>query len=507
MAYVPGYDYDIFISYAHVDNLTAEEDEDGWVAQFQKHLEVRLSMLAGRVGLVKIWWDDRLDGSRLFDKTIQDAINGSALFVALTSNGYLASEYCQQELGWFHGKAQQEPVGLTLGDRARIFNLLLQNIPYQSWPEKYGRTSGYPFHDAERDDELGAPHDPKEKAFKQQLRELSEAIFGTLKTCKEVTASGKAPTNAAPGANSEPAKEKEAVAATATTGQTVFLADTSDALRTLRRRIVNELQQQGITLAAQIPPPYEAAAHDEKVRAELRQTQLSVHLLDAYPGRELEGAPEKAYPQRQAELAIESAQPQMIWLPQGLDLATVEDEAYRVFLTGLESGQRGQASYRVIRETPSAITREIVAQLAQLNQSATDDDTFSAALLDTHLKDQLHALELSKYLLERNVTPYVNPEADDPSKNIRVLEERLKQVSRLIVVFGNVAEEWVRARLSEAVKIALTENYPLKALGVYFAPPRQKGSVKFSLGLLPIHQFDSQDLNNPQSLAPLLGEA
>ncbi len=55
---------------------------------------------------------------------------------------------------------------------------------------------------------------------------------------------------------------------------------------------------------------------------------------------------------------------------------------------------------------------------------------------------------LSKYLLERNVTPYVNPEADDPSKNIRVLEERLKQVSRLIVVFGNVAEEWVRARLS-----------------------------------------------------------
>jgi hypothetical protein len=59
-------------------------------------------------------------------------------------------------------------------------------------------------------------------------------------------------------------------------------------------------------------------------------------------------------------------------------------------------------------------------------------------------------------------------------------------VSRLIIVFGNVAEEWVRARLGEAVKIAITEDCPLKACGIYFAPPRRKASDgKFNLGFLP----------------------
>ena len=93
MSYLPGFDYDIFISYAHVNNQRADERDEGWVAQFQKHLEVQLSMLVGRVGVVKIWWDTELDGSRLFDQTIQDRINRSALFIALTSNGYLASDY------------------------------------------------------------------------------------------------------------------------------------------------------------------------------------------------------------------------------------------------------------------------------------------------------------------------------------------------------------------------------------------------------------------------------
>jgi len=32
MNYVPGYGYDIFVSYAQVDDLTGRDDEDGWVS-------------------------------------------------------------------------------------------------------------------------------------------------------------------------------------------------------------------------------------------------------------------------------------------------------------------------------------------------------------------------------------------------------------------------------------------------------------------------------------------
>ena len=48
-AFVPGYEYDIFISYAHVDNLTVRPEEPGWVEQFHKHLEVQLTKHFGRV--------------------------------------------------------------------------------------------------------------------------------------------------------------------------------------------------------------------------------------------------------------------------------------------------------------------------------------------------------------------------------------------------------------------------------------------------------------------------
>jgi hypothetical protein len=48
---------------------------------------------------------------------------------------------------------------------------------------------------------------------------------------------------------------------------------------------VNELKQSpDIELAAAVPPPFEAAGHDQAVRAELEEAQLSVHLLDAFPG-------------------------------------------------------------------------------------------------------------------------------------------------------------------------------------------------------------------------------
>src|SRR5215216_993083 len=163
MGYVTGFDYDIFISYAHVDNETADKGDPGWVSLFREHLEVQLSKRIGRIGAVKMWQDPTLEGSQLFDQTIRDGINRSAIFLALTSTGYLASEYCQQELKWFCSKANSEPVGLSVGDRMRVFNLLLNNIPHKQWPQEFGRTSGYPFHDADRDDEFGYPTDPREK--------------------------------------------------------------------------------------------------------------------------------------------------------------------------------------------------------------------------------------------------------------------------------------------------------------------------------------------------------
>ncbi len=50
MAYVDGFEHDVFLSCAPVDDQTASEGERGWVSAFEEHLRVALDRRAGGVG-------------------------------------------------------------------------------------------------------------------------------------------------------------------------------------------------------------------------------------------------------------------------------------------------------------------------------------------------------------------------------------------------------------------------------------------------------------------------
>ncbi|HRH38874.1 MAG TPA: toll/interleukin-1 receptor domain-containing protein, partial [Flavobacteriales bacterium] len=177
MALVPGYEFDIFISYAHVDNTPLPGEKERWVEFFYKTLDIMLAKRFGRADMVKIWWDDRkLDGSTVFDGSIANGVDRSALIICLDSPGYAASTYCQQELDRFHGKAKAEPFGLQIGDRSRIVHVLLNNIPHDRWPSELQGTTGFPFHNSERRDDPGDALDPGSIAFNEQMRDLRDAV-------------------------------------------------------------------------------------------------------------------------------------------------------------------------------------------------------------------------------------------------------------------------------------------------------------------------------------------
>ncbi len=129
MALIPGYEYDIFISYAHVDNAMFPGQTAGWIEQFYTNLNLLLAQRFGRMDMVKIWWDSKkLDGSTDFDDSISSGIEKSAIMICLNSPVYLASAYCKQELDLFYKKASAEKTGLKIADRSRIINVLLNFI-------------------------------------------------------------------------------------------------------------------------------------------------------------------------------------------------------------------------------------------------------------------------------------------------------------------------------------------------------------------------------------------
>lgn len=464
MALIPGYEYDIFISYAHLDNATFPGQEDGWIKQFCNNLELYLAKRFGRMGMVKIWWDSkRLDGAVLFDDSIADGIKKSAIMISLNSTSYEASDYCKQELETFYNKAKSDGIGLNIGNRSRIFHLLLNNVPYQQWPKELSGTSGFPFHDAEDPEDIGDCVETTSDAFKKEMRNLRDAIHkiltdfpkeqvitDTLEELKSI-------------------EEDDAF--------TIYIGAVSQTLRSPRKRIIAELEKKGFKIIAEIPPTNDAEAHDKAVKEAIQKAELTIHLLDQYEGSEIPGTGTSFYPQKQAEIAMETTAPQMIWMPSEIDYDEVEEPSYKTFLENIEAGNVFEKKYEFIKGPKSSLANEIIVMTEELKDKKHDqiaDEGPLSVLLDTHFNDQIYAMDLSKALLQNNIQPYINPQEDDPRKNMEMLSQRMSQVKKLVFLYGNSSKEWVIERMNAALQLMLKNNYPIEDFFIYMAPPHKE---------------------------------
>lgn len=94
MPYVPGCQYDLFISYA------CENNRDSWVEQFEKALGQELAELLGRQFSPKesIYFDRRdIEVCQSVPETLTRASRDSAILVPILSPGYLTSQWCDRE--------------------------------------------------------------------------------------------------------------------------------------------------------------------------------------------------------------------------------------------------------------------------------------------------------------------------------------------------------------------------------------------------------------------------
>src|SRR5277367_5508488 len=112
MAIIPGLGYDLFISYAHADNIAAEDGE-GWVTSFVNRLRAALAQRLGAAQDLTIFRDDSemRANSRLPD--LLTATRSSALFLVIGSPSYVAHDWTKRELAAFI-QQNQDPTRLFL---------------------------------------------------------------------------------------------------------------------------------------------------------------------------------------------------------------------------------------------------------------------------------------------------------------------------------------------------------------------------------------------------------
>ena len=472
MGYIPGFDYDIFITYSHTDNINIE-DEEGWVEQFYKILRISLWQSIGTEE-IKIWWDDkRMDGGVIFDDAIAEGIKKSAILLCLNSPSFLNSNYCKKELELFYNTAKYDSIGLKVEDRSRIINVLLNNIPYLQWPTELSGTSGFPFHDVkEEDDEEDRGHklDPDTPAFKEKVNDLCDSLAKLIEILARPVE-----------------KEPEF---------SIYFGDVTETLSKVKKLTLKALEKEGFNIITGLPPPDDEDQHATAVREKLKESALAVHLLNQFPGREIEGEDTMWYPQKQVELGFKYAKQQLIWVPKELDINLIDEEPYKVFMQQLDSGKMVSDKIEYIRGTKGDLPQQIKNLAEQLKKQFLQPVKGKlSVLLDTHYNDQMYALELSKSLLENQIQPFINPQDDDPRKNINVLEDRISQVNKLVFFYGNVAADWVVERMKAAKQLILSNRYPLKEFVVLMLPPHKDPNDK-----IIEQQFKVSVVNNSDTL-------
>ena len=484
--------HDIFLSYAHNDN-TAEGAKPRWVKSFGEQLSAKLLKQCGEA--VDVWWDQTdLDRSQVFDEVIAKAVKSSAICVSLVSRSYIKRPYCKQELEWFAGTGDLK----TRSGHLRVFAVLLHRMPFDQWPPACQGTSGFEFFDPQFE---GWSHavDVDTEDFDQGQWKLVSELAKVLDEMRQLGAPASGPAVVAQ-------KAAEPVAAG---GFRVFLGCASDELAPDRAFLKKQLQNNGVEVITKIPPPHDEAGHDAAATKAIAEADLSVHLLGDSPGPPFdEDNPDRTYTLSQANIGLQRAKSQLVLLPEALTPELIPPGPYADFLRDLQARPRQPGKLQVIKAGRQQFLEEILNVKKSMEEkaalAAAANEVQRTAFVDLHLKDLQYVADLIGYLAQKKITAVTVPSAEQsPTAGMAMFEQYLKTSQLFIVVFGQVARNWVVNRVSEAFKLIVANGFDTK-MGIYVAPP-DKPDTETRFAFCEVMKNSSRF--DPSTLDGLLGDA
>ncbi len=465
--------YDVFISYAHLDNEPLLEGETGWISDFHAVLEKRLSMLLGEPA--RIWRDPELRGNQYFDQTIARGFENAALFLSVLTPRYVRSDYCRKELEEFCQHAQS--TARRLGDRSRILKVVKTPVDLPEQPPPMDKLLGYEFFrldpEKKRLHELHIRSAEDRERFLASLEDLAAEIREALRLLKD---------------SRQDAVTAGAPPSQGVAGPAVYLAMASSDRKEEYEVMRRELTARGYTVLPDRPLPLEAEELDRGVRQDLERCTLAIHILGTRYGVIPEGA-DRSTVEIQIELAGEGARRRIFWVPPGL----------------APQDARQQALLDCLRNDPAAL-----GQAAFLETSLEELKAVSLDWLDQIRKEAERAQvpEASEatpaaagprwvYLLHtpgdtEEVTPWVDflweqgfevrtPLFEGSESEIREEHESNLQVcDGFLLYFGQGNERWLRKMLLDLKKAqGLGRTRPILSKAIWMAPPLSPEKSRF----------------------------
>lgn len=458
------FEFDVFVSYAHIDNTAADKHHKGWVAKLHETLDRRLTQLLGKP--TRIWRDPKLKGNDVFEEVLIDRVRRAAVLVSVVSPRYVRSEWTIRELNEFW-KAAEEQGGVQVRDKSRIFKVLKTPVPLNQQSPPLRSLLGYEFFRVdpdngsfrEFDDQFGPEFEQK---FLMKLDDLAQDLKELLE-CVD------------PDAGATPA--------VAGTGDAVFLAVTTLELQDERDAIRRDLQQHGYTvLPTRTLSPIGTEVESE-VREDLDRCSMSIHLI----GNHYSLVPENAMTslvEIQNELAIERGErggfTRLVWVAPGMQ---VSDPRQQEVIDRLRMDPR-MGPRADLLEKPLDELRTVIHETLERERAAKTtppspalSTAASAGVPSVYLiYDQGDAAAISPWadLLFDQGVDVVHPvfEGDEPA--VRECHEESLRSSDGVVIFDAAAHPlWLRRKFSELKKIpGYGRTKPAPVVAVCQLPPK-----------------------------------
>ena len=474
MAFVPSYEHDIFVSYAHVDDIPDPNVEKGWVTTLVEVLRNRLTRKLGREEEYSLWIDHQLARYIQITPDIIDTVQNTAILLVILSPGYMASEWCQRERNAYLNMVQ-ERAGSDLG----VF--IVEYTKIDERPAEFKDVSGYRFWKSARGypRTLGMPQpnplNPSDQGYYDLLSQLSHDMVKELRRLKDVADVAvvapdvPAPTNT----------KQELV-----TCPTVFLAEVTDDLDPLRDEVKRYFEQANLNVLPKNRYIWDPASIQEALDGDIAQSDLFVQPLSNVAGKRLPDS-SKLYTRLQYERAIQAEKPIMQWRKPDLDMDAITDADHRALLEGTKIFAVGIEEFK----------RRVVEQ-AKLPPpppppppgSKDEGITSTFIFLDTEKGDRSLAEDVGRVLVQHGEGYVLPMEAGTPAEIREDLEDHLLDCKALIIVYGGTTVRWVRGQLLQCRKIISMRKRPLQALAIYEGPPVPK--AKLDMGIPAMQTID-----------------
>jgi len=488
--YVSHYQHDIFVSYAHVDNLIPPGVNEGWVTTLIKSLKIELGRKLGGTDIFSLWMDSELRGNSAATPETLEHLTSSATLVLILSPGYLASSWCHLELNAFLAQVDTHSGCVFVVEHDKVEKQLPQLSDLRGY--RFWRRD-----DTDKIRTLAKPQpNPNEREYYNLIEDLGRELVDKLKQLKK---SAKIPSTLSQHHTPTVASKPRA---------TIFLAEVTDDLQEQRNQVKRYLEQYDIQIVPDtlyfFPGDNATEQLRQAIEADLQNSTLFVQLLSqSKPFR----PPGMSTPQLQYEYAqAVNDLPVLQWRDPQLDLNSITDTAQRNFLDSIQVMATSLEEFRQyiiqrLEKTEEQKRREEEkrqkAVLSQQSQQILSGYNF--IFINIVPKYQALAEEIGDILLEKGLASDLPSLGKlTPAKKRKNIENNLQVCDAVILLYDNTLEEWAREQLHLCLRIQSRYKKLLKIIAVFNKSPTEKLLLGMKLPNLLV--FDCANLKDSSCL-------